>query len=98
MQLDKKVQFDGDNFSTLDLSTGQRKRLAMVAMMENKPIYMFDEWASDQDQHYRKYFYETILPLFKKQGKTVIVISHDDRWFHVADQVIKLEYGQLAKS
>ncbi|MCP4154375.1 MAG: ATP-binding cassette domain-containing protein, partial [bacterium] len=66
MQLGDKVQFDGDRFSTLDLSTGQRKRLAMVsAMMEDKPIYMFDEWAADQDPHFRKYFYETLLPSFK---------------------------------
>ncbi len=97
MQLEEKVQFDGDRFSTLDLSTGQRKRLAMVAaMMEDKPICMFDEWAADQDPQFRKYFYETLLPSFKAQGKTVIAVSHDDRYFHVADRVVKLEYGQIA--
>jgi hypothetical protein len=60
---------------------------------EDKPIYVFDEWAADQDPHFRQYFYETLLPSFKKQGKTVIAVTHDDRYFHVADQVIQLEYG-----
>ncbi len=97
MQLDDSVQFDGDRFSTLDLSTGQRKRLAMiVTMLEDKPIYLFDEWAADQDPQFRRYFYETLLPEFKAQGKTVIAVTHDDRWFHVADRVLKMEYGQLA--
>ena len=97
MRLEDKVQFDGDRFSTLDLSTGQRKRLAMVAaMMEDKPIYMFDEWAADQDPHFRKYFYETLLPSFRAEGRTVIAVSHDDRYFHVADRVIRLDYGQIA--
>jgi ABC-type Na+ transport system ATPase subunit NatA len=66
---------------------------AVNAIMEDKPIYVFDEWAADQDPHFRHYFYETLLPSFKKQGKTVIAVTHDDRYFHVADQVILLEYG-----
>ncbi|OQX25916.1 MAG: hypothetical protein BWK80_13140 [Desulfobacteraceae bacterium IS3] len=98
MGLENKVRFEGNRFSTLDLSTGQRKRLAMVAaMMEDKPVYVFDEWAAEQDPHFRQYFYETLLPSFKAQGKTVIAVTHDDRYFHVADRVIKLEYGQLLK-
>ena len=97
MQLEEKVRFDGDRFSTLDLSTGQRKRLAMVAaIMEDKPICMFDEWAADQDPEFRQYFYEALLPSFKAEGKTIIAVSHDDRYFHVADRVVKLEYGQIA--
>ncbi len=64
-------------------------------MLEDKPIYLFDEWAADQDPQFRRYFYETLLPEFKAQGKTVIAVTHDDRWFHVADRVLKMEYGQL---
>ncbi len=96
MRLDNKLKFDGKKFSTLDLSAGQKKRLAMaVAIMEDKPIYVFDEWAADQDPQFRRYFYETLLPSFKAQGKTVIAVSHDDRYFHVADRVINLEYGRI---
>ena len=94
--LEKRVTYGGGRFSTLDLSTGQRKRLAMVTvMMEDKPVYVFDEWAADQDPHFREHFYGTLLPEFKAQGKSVIAVTHDDRHFHTADRVIKMEYGQI---
>ncbi len=96
MELDHKTRFLGDRFSTLDLSTGQRKRLALlVALLEDRPIYMFDEWAADQDPEFRQYFYEIMLKDLKDKGKTVIAASHDDRFFKYADRVIKLEYGKI---
>jgi putative pyoverdin transport system ATP-binding/permease protein len=82
-------------FSTIHLSQGQRKRLALLtAYLEDRPIYLFDEWASDQDPLFRELFYREILVRLKEQGKTVLVITHDDRYFHLADQIIKLEYGK----
>lgn len=99
MQLDHKTHFNGDRFSTLDLSTGQRKRLALlVSLLENKPIYIFDEWAADQDPEFRQYFYEVILKELKEEGKTIIAASHDDRFFHHADRVIKLDYGKISQN
>jgi putative ATP-binding cassette transporter len=96
MQLEKKTRFESGRFSTLDLSTGQRKRLAfIVSMLEKRPICIFDELAADQDPEFRSIFYNEILPDLKKQGKTVIAISHDDRYWHVADRVVKFEYGKL---
>ncbi len=96
MQIDRYVQYTDGRFSTLDLSTGQKKRLALVcAMLEDRPIYMFDEWAAEQDPPFRRYFYETLLPEFKARGNTLLAITHDDRWFHVADRVLRMEYGQL---
>jgi len=95
-QLEKRVRYEHGKFSTLDLSTGQKKRLAMVTtIMEDKPVYIFDEWAADQDPHFREYFYMTLLPEFREQGKTVIAVTHDDQYFHVADRVLRMEYGQL---
>ena len=83
-------------FRHIDLSTGQRKRLALiVSLLEDKPIYIFDEWAADQDPHFRGYFYETLLPYLKNQGKLIIAVSHDDRYFHIADRLIKMEYGHI---
>ncbi len=90
------AQYVDSQFTPLDFSTGQRKRLAlMVAILKNKLVNVFDEWAAEQAPHFRRYFYETLLPEFKAQGKTVIAITHDDRWFHVADRVLRIEYGQL---
>jgi putative pyoverdin transport system ATP-binding/permease protein len=96
LKIDHKVQLEGDRFSTTALSTGQRKRLALVtAWLEDRPIYLFDEWAADQDPTFRDRFYTEFLPDLRSRGKTVFVISHDDHYFHVADRIIKLEYGQL---
>ena len=95
-ELKKRVECVDGKFSTLDLSTGQKKRLALLTtIIEDKPIYVFDEWAADQDPQFRKYFYEELLPSFKKQGKTVIAVSHDDRYFSAADRIINLQYGQI---
>jgi putative ATP-binding cassette transporter len=96
LQLDHKVEVAGGNLSTTELSQGQRKRLALlVAFLEDRPIYLFDEWAADQDPAFREVFYLELLPELKARGKTVIVISHDDRYFHVADRLIKMDYGKI---
>lgn len=98
MEIDNKTQFQGDRFSTQDLSAGQRKRLALlISLMEDKPIYVLDEWAADQDPEFRKFFYDTLLVQLKQQGKTVIAASHDDRYFKYADRIIKMDYGQIAE-
>jgi putative ATP-binding cassette transporter len=96
LQLDHKVKVENGVLSTTDLSQGQRKRLALlVAYLEDRPIYVFDEWAADQDPLFKEVFYLQLLPMLKARGKTVVVISHDDRYFGVADRLIKLENGQL---
>jgi putative ATP-binding cassette transporter len=96
LELDGKVRVEGGRFSTTALSQGQRKRLALLtAFLEDRPIYVFDEWAADQDVHYRDIFYRQLLPELRSQGKTVLVISHDDRYYHLGDRVLKLEYGNL---
>jgi putative ATP-binding cassette transporter len=96
MQLAEKTKFESGRFSTLNLSTGQRKRLAfIVSMLEERPICIFDELAADQDPEFRAVFYNEILPDLKKQGKTVIAVSHDDRYWDVADRVVRFEYGKL---
>jgi putative pyoverdin transport system ATP-binding/permease protein len=96
LKLTHKVTIEGDRLSTTALSQGQRKRLAlMYAWLEDRPIYLFDEWAADQDPAFREIFYTEFLPELKAQGKTVFVISHDDHYFSVADRVIKLEYGAI---
>ncbi|AKT41221.1 cyclic peptide export ABC transporter [Chondromyces crocatus] len=96
MQLEDKTAFKADRFTRRNLSTGQKKRLAMiVALLEDRPIYVFDEWPADQDPEFRKYFYEELLPELQKKGKTVIAVSHDDRYFHCADRVVKLADGKI---
>ncbi|QGQ96116.1 cyclic peptide export ABC transporter [Paenibacillus psychroresistens] len=96
LDLDGKISIENAEFSTLNLSTGQRKRLALlISRLENKPLLLFDEWAADQDPEYRRFFYETLLPEMKQQGACIIAITHDDRYYHLADKVIKLEMGKI---
>ncbi|WP_069705005.1 cyclic peptide export ABC transporter [Burkholderia seminalis] len=97
LQLDHKVRIERGTFSTLALSQGQRKRLALlVAFLEDRPFYVFDEWAADQDPAFKDVFYRTLLPALKANGKTVLVITHDDRYFDLADRLVKLENGRIA--
>ncbi|PQQ26168.1 cyclic peptide export ABC transporter [Photorhabdus hindustanensis] len=94
LDLAAKVTVKEGRLSTTKLSHGQRKRLALViSYMEDAPIYLFDEWAADQDPNYRRFFYHELLPEMKRNGKTVIVISHDDKYFHIADRVITMDNG-----
>ncbi len=96
LKLNHKVTIEKGQLSTTELSQGQRKRLALLtAYLENRPIYLFDEWASDQDPVFRNIYYKEILTNLKKRNKTVLVISHDDHYFHLADRIIKLDYGKI---
>jgi putative ATP-binding cassette transporter len=96
LKLHHKVEVRGGELSTIELSQGQRKRLALLtACLEDRSIYLFDEWAADQDSTFKEVFYLQVLPDLKARGKTVIVITHDDRYYGVADRIIKLEYGRV---
>jgi putative ATP-binding cassette transporter len=91
-----KVTVEDGRFSTVRLSSGQRKRLALVSSyLEDRPVYLFDEWAADQDPAFKRVFYTELLPELKARGKAVVVITHDDAYFHLADRIIKLEEGHL---
>lgn len=96
LKLSHKVEVVDGRLSTTDLSQGQRKRLALLtAYLEDRPIYVFDEWAADQDPYFKNIFYMHLLPELKARGKTVLVISHDDRYYPLADRVIKLDEGHV---
>lgn len=98
LELASKVEVKDGQFSSTQLSTGQKKRLALVAAyLEDRPIFLFDEWAADQDPEFKRLFYTQYLKEIRDAGKSAIVISHDDRYFGVADKVIQLERGRVAQ-
>ena len=81
-------------FASTRLSTGQRKRLAlMVACLEDRPVLVFDEWSAEQDPAHRRWFYEDLLPELRRQGKTVVCATHDRDYLHHADRVLALDAG-----
>jgi putative ATP-binding cassette transporter len=96
LEVAHKVSIENGVFTTTDLSTGQRKRLALMnAWLEERPVLVFDEWAADQDPAFRHIFYTELLPDLKRMGKTIIVISHDDRYFGAADHLVRLRHGKV---
>ncbi len=96
LDLGGKVRIVDNEYSSINLSGGQRKRLALLqCYLEDSPIYLFDEWAADQDPGYRHFFYKTLLPKMKSLGKIVIAITHDDHYFSVADKILKMNEGKL---
>ncbi len=98
LQLESKVRIERGLFSTQALSQGQRKRLALLtAYVEDRPFYLFDEWAADQDPLFRKVFYSELLPDLKARGKAVLVITHDDRYFSMADRCLRMDFGRLVE-
>ena len=98
LEMRKKASVRDGAFTTIDLSLGQRKRLALVAaLIEDKRVIVLDEWAAGQDPYFRRVFYEEILPELKQQGKIVICVTHDDRWFGVAGQVLHMNEGRFAE-
>lgn len=95
LQLDGKLRIENNHISH-ELSKGQQKRLAMIlAIMEEKPLMVLDEWAAEQDPHYRKYFYTQLLPQLKQEGKTVIAVTHDDNYYDRPDRIVKFDFGRI---
>ncbi|MEY4813865.1 MAG: hypothetical protein RLZZ162_938, partial [Verrucomicrobiota bacterium] len=96
MELVGKTDVENKRLTHTDLSTGQKKRLALIlAKLDDRPIYIFDEWAADQDPIFRRFFYTTLLPEIKADGHAVIAVTHDDSYFIYADRVLKMEYGSF---
>ncbi len=98
MQLDGVILDDKEESARRRFSKGQSKRMSMIfALLEKKPILILDEWAADQDPHFRKFFYEELIPKLKREGKTIIAVTHDDAYFKNADRIIKFDYGKIVK-
>lgn len=96
LELGKKVHIEGNEYSTINLSSGQRKRLALLqCFLEDRSIYLFDEFAANMDPEFRRYFYRELLVQLKAEGKIIIAVTHDDHYFDIADKIIKLDMGKI---
>lgn len=96
LNLEGKTSIVNGELTTRELSRGQKKRLAyLISLIDNRDIYVFDEFAADQDPNFKRYFYYTILPELKALGKTVIAVTHDDNYFDACDRLIKMDNGRL---
>ena len=99
MALGGKVRVEDDAFSTTDLSQGQRGRLALLtACLEDRPVCVFDEWAANQDPHFKRAYYREVLPALRASGKALLVISHDEDYYNAADRVVRLCDGRVVEA
>ncbi|WP_324041471.1 multidrug ABC transporter permease/ATP-binding protein [Aeromonas caviae] len=98
LQMGSKLAIEDGFIADIDLSQGQRKRVALLlALAEQREVMLFDEWAADQDPQFRRIFYQVLLPRLKEMGKTVIAISHDDHYFSLADRLLEMRQGRLTE-
>lgn len=98
MGLDRRVTWSEGRFDDLNLSAGQSKRLALIcAHMQDSPLLVLDEVAADLDPVFRRFFYQSYLQQLKASGKTIVAVSHDEKYFHLADRVIKLDAGRIVQ-
>jgi putative pyoverdin transport system ATP-binding/permease protein len=101
-RLQDKTSLSQGEFRTLELSGGQRKRLALiVSLLEKRPILLLDEWTSDQDPEFRHLFYNAVLPELMRAGATVVMITHDDRYLdelHLPARRLRMDEGRFVES
>lgn len=98
LAMQEKLHLDGQIISNIELSQGQKKRVALLlAVAEDKDILLLDEWAADQDPAFRRFFYHDIIPMLQAMGKTLFVISHDDGYFDKADRLFEMRNGKLTE-
>jgi putative ATP-binding cassette transporter len=98
LQMSHKLELENGKILNLKLSKGQKKRVALLlALAEERDIILLDEWAADQDPHFRRDFYQVLLPLMQQMGKTIFAISHDDHYFIHADRLLEMRNGQLSE-
>ena len=100
-RLSEKTGLVDGEFRTLDLSGGQRRRLALiVSLLEKRPILLLDEWTAEQDPEFRRKFYDELLPDLMKAGATVVVITHDDRYLdelNLPARRIRMDEGRIVE-
>lgn len=96
LKMTAKLEIENNKIANLQLSQGQRKRVALLlAAAEGRDFLLLDEWAADQDPQFRSVFYRDLLPQLTAMGKTVLAISHDDRYFPHADRLLEMRQGRL---
>jgi putative ATP-binding cassette transporter len=96
LDLDSVTDIADGRFTRTNLSSGQRRRLALAtALLEDRDIIILDEFVADQDPKKRAYFFQELIPELRKAGKTVIVTTHDLAWAHHCDRLVRFAEGRI---
>jgi putative ABC transport system ATP-binding protein len=80
----------------MDLSGGQRQRVAIArALAGDPPVILADEPTAALDAENGRHVTEILRELARERGTTVVVVTHDNRIFHLADRIVYIEDGLI---
>ena len=83
------------NFSTKLLSGGEKQRVALArALLSSPELILADEPTGNLDAENGAFIQEQLLSL-RKQGKAVVVVTHDEAFAKKADRSLRLQKGLL---
>jgi putative ATP-binding cassette transporter len=100
-ELARKLQIRGalgedGRLAAGELTPPQRRRLALLeAFALDRFLYVFDEWAFEQDLEFREVFYREYLSNLRERGKIVVVLTSEERYLDGADRLLRLSDGRL---
>lgn len=82
-----------------DLSGGERQRVAIArALAGSPPLILADEPTASLDATNGRMVTELLRTLAKEHGHTVLVVTHDNRIFDLADRILHIEDGRIAEA
>ena len=89
---------DRVNFYPDSLSGGQQQRVAIARALVSKPqLVLADEPTAALDSKSGRNIVEIMQQLAKEQGCTILLVTHDNRILDIADRIVHMEDGRLAR-
>lgn len=83
----------------VELSGGEQQRIAIARALANNPeIIVADEPTGNLDSTTGKKIMEILVNLHRKEGKTIVVVTHDPTIANYSSQIVHLKDGQIVSN
>jgi len=87
------------NFLPEKLSGGEKQRVAIARALVNDPsLILADEPTANLDSRIGHEIMRLLRRIAKEQGRSVVIVSHDQRIKDIADRVLWLEDGEFKEA
>ncbi len=87
------------NFTPERLSGGEKQRVSIARSLVNDPkLILADEPTANLDSQRGRELMRLLKGVAKNMGKTVVIVSHDQRLMEIADRVLWMEDGRFKNS
>jgi len=84
------------HFKPRVLSGGEKQRVSIARALANEPqLVLADEPTANLDSKHGHDVVALLRDIARKQGRTVVIVSHDHRIHEVADRILWLEDGRF---